>query len=105
MNKRGQRGIFGFALLAVLFVFIITAFVTIEPFKETLTDARDTTSLNCKGMPNFNQTAYDADEDNKIAKLTKRPTCFVTGISMVWFIGAFIIAAFTWLIKNWRKIK
>lgn len=104
MNVKGQKGIFGFALLTVLFVFVIVAFVTIEPFKENLTDARDTTSLNCRGMPNFNETAYSDDEGNKIAKLTRRPTCFITGISMVWFIGAFIIAAFSWLIRNWRKI-
>jgi uncharacterized membrane-anchored protein len=104
MNTKGQKGIYGFALLMVLFVLVIVSFTTIEPMKENLDDSRGTSSLNCKGTIGFNQTAYDLDNDNKIAKLTKRPTCFVTGLSMVWFIGAFIIGAFGWLIKNWRKI-
>ncbi len=96
------KAVFGFALLTVLFVLIIAAFATIDSFKETLDDVRDTTSLNCPGTPGFNQTDYD--DDTSTEKLTRRPTCFVTGISMVYFIGSFIIAAFVWLVANWRKV-
>lgn len=105
MKKKGQQGILGFALLIVLFVFVIVAFVTIEPFKETLDVVRGTSSLNCKGTTGFNQTAFDSDTSNELNKLTRRPTCFITGLSMVWFIGAFIVAAFSWLLRNWRKLK
>ncbi len=96
------KAVFGFALLTVLFVLIIAAVATIEPFKETLDDVRDTTSLNCPGTTNFNQTDYDDDNTNE--RLTRRPVCFVTGISMVYFIGSFIIAAFVWLVVNWRRV-
>ncbi len=104
MNKRGQKAVFGFALVAVAFVFMVTAFATIDPFKEFLDTARDSTSLNCKGTPNFNQTAYDIDEGNTINKLTRRPTCFVTGLGLVYFIFSFLIGVVVWLIKNWRKL-
>ncbi len=102
MNKRGQSAVFGFALITIFFVLMIAAFATIEPFKETLDDVRDTTSLNCPGTSSFNQTDYDDDTD--VERLTRRPTCFVTGIGMVYFIGSFIIAAFVWLVNNWRKV-
>lgn len=102
MNKKGLSAVFGFALLTVLFVLIIAASATIEPFKESLDDIRDTTSLNCPGTPSFNQTDYD--DDTKTERLTRRPTCFVTGMSMVYFIGSFIIAAFVWLMTNWRRV-
>ncbi len=102
-NKRGQKTLIGFALLTVFFVLIIAAFATIEPFKEFLDDARDSTELNCKGTLGFNQT--DFDDDNALEKLTRRPTCFVTGISMVWFIGSFLIAALVWLFRNWSISK
>lgn len=94
--------VFGFALLTVLFVLIIAAIATIEPFKETLDDVRDTTSLNCPGTTTFDQTDYD--NDTKVEKLTRRPVCFVTGISMVYFIGSFIIGAFVWLVASWRRV-
>ena len=102
MNKKGQKAVFGFALLVLLFVFIITSFTIIDPFKETLDEVRGTSSLNCPGTPTFNQTDYD--DDSSTEKLTRRPTCFVTGISMVYFIGSFIIAACVWLVANWRKV-
>lgn len=102
MNKKGRSAVFGFALLAVVFLFIITANVTIEPFKETLDEVRGTSSLNCPGTLTFNQTDYD--DDNALEKLTRRPTCFITGISMVYFVGSFIIAAFVWLTVNWRRV-
>ena len=101
MNKRGQM--VGFALLTAVFVFILIAFTTIDPLKEALDDARDNTELNCRGTTNFNQTAFDNDEGNTILELTRRPTCFVTGLSMVWFIFAYIIAVIMWLAKNWTK--
>ncbi len=101
MNNKGQM--VGFALLTAVFVFILIAFVTIEPLKENLDTARDSTSLNCRGTINFNQTAFDEDEDNTIAKLTRRPTCFVTGLTMVWFIGSYLVFVVMWLAKNWTK--
>lgn len=102
MNKRGQKSALGFALLTIAFVFIIASFALIEPFKEFSDTARDTTSLNCPGTLNFNQTDYD--DDNDLEKLTRRPTCFVTGIGMVYFIGTFITAVLGWLFLNWRAI-
>ncbi len=105
MNKKGQKGVFGFALLVLAFVFIIGAFATIDPLKETLDDARDTTSLNCRGTTGFNQTAFDDDEDNNINKLTRRTTCFVTGLTLVYFIGAFLIATLIWVVAKWRSIR
>jgi len=104
MNNKGQvKGVFGFALIVIAFVLVITSFVTIEPLKEALDSARDTTSLNCKGTTNFNQTAYDNDTD--VEKLTRRPTCFVTGLSLVYFILAFIISIVVWVTYKWRLMK
>ena len=101
MNTKGQM--VGFALLTAVFVLILVAFVTIEPLKENLDTARDSTALNCRGTTNFNQTAFDNDEGNTITKLTRRPTCFVTGLTMVWFIGAYAFAVVIWLANNWSK--
>ena len=101
MNNKGQM--VGFALLTAVFVLILVSFVTIEPLKETLDNVRDSTALNCRGTTNFNQTAFDNDEDNTIAKLTRRPTCFITGLTMVWFIGAYLVFVIMWLAKNWTK--
>ena len=103
MNKKAQKSVFGFALVLLVFLFLITAFVTITPMKEFLDSARNSTSLNCPGTQSFNQT--DWDDDSKIEKLTRRPTCFATGFTLVYFIGAFIIATFVWLTVNWRKLK
>lgn len=103
MNNKAQKaGVFGFALLALVFIFFLTLFALLDPFKEFLDTARDTTSLNCKGTTNFNQTAFD--EDNDLQKLTRRPTCFVTGMGMIYFFSAFIISTFVWLYDNWRRI-
>lgn len=102
MEKKAQKSVLGFALIVVLLVLVLTAFAIIDPFKESLDDARDTTSLNCPGTLSFNQTDYA--DDNKFERLTRRPTCFVTGISMVYFIGVFLIAVFTWVGRNWRKL-
>lgn len=102
MNKKAQRTAFGFGLLVVFFILAITSFALIDPFKEFLDTARNSDSLNCKGTVDFNQTAFQ--EDNTLEKLTRRPTCFVTGLSMIYFIGAFLIGAVVWLGKNWRKV-
>ncbi len=103
MNSRGQ--VIGFILLIAAFLFILTAFALIPIFKDTLDDARDTTSLNCRGTPSFNETAFQEDTDNSSAlgRLARRPTCFITGIGMVWFMLAFLFAVATWLIRNWVK--
>jgi len=103
MDKKAQKSVFGFALVILFFIFIIGAFATIEPMKEFLDDARDSTALNCKGTTNFNQTAFD--EDTNFQRLVRRPTCFVTGLTLVYFIGAFLIAAIVWLVRSWGKLK
>ena len=101
--KQGQAALIGMALIMVLFVLVITAFAMIEPFKETLDNTRNTTALNCPDVTGFNQTAYDEDSD--FNQLVRRPTCFVTGVSMVWFIFAFLAAAVAWVVHNWRRVK
>ena len=103
MNKRGASIVLGFALLTAAFVFMIAAFATIDPFKETLDDARNTDALNCPGTTDFNGTTYQ--NDSNLNRLVRRPTCFVTGISMVYFIGAFLIGIIAWVFRNWVKIK
>lgn len=104
MNKKGQKTLIGFALLTVAFVLLITTLSTIDVFKESLDEVRGNSSLNCPGTPNFNQTAYDQDT-NTVNATTRRPTCFVTGIYMVYFIGSFLLAMVVWLVGNFRKAK
>ena len=105
MNKKGQA--IGWALLVATFLFLLTAFALIPIFKNTLDDARGTASLNCKGTDGFNQTAFDLDSGNSSSfnRLVRRPTCFITGISMVWFMFAFIFSTIGWLVRNWSKKK
>ncbi len=103
MNNKGQGAVIGFALLTVFLLLMLGLLATIDPFKEVLDEARGNAFLNCPGTPNFNQS--DFDDDDKFDKLNKRPVCFVTGISMVWFIGAFFMAALTWLFRNWARVK
>ena len=103
---KGKQGTFlvrGFALLTVFMLFFLALMVTIEPFKEVFDDARGNSSLNCPGTPNFNQS--DFDDDDKFDKINKRPVCFVTGIGMVWFVGAFLIASIMWVVRNWTGSK
>ena len=50
-------------------------------------------------------TYQEQISNNTLEKLTRRPTCFVTGISMVYFIFAYLIGLATWVVSNWRKIK
>ncbi len=105
MNNKGQVAFTkGFAFLTVFAIFTLALFATIEPFKETFDDVRGSSSLNCPGTPSFNQSDFDDDDTND--KLMKRTTCFVTGIGMVWFIFAFLIASVTWVSQKWTgKIK
>jgi len=103
MNKRGDFVTRGFALLTVFLLLFLGLMATIEPFKEVFDEARGNAFLNCPGTPNFNQS--DFDDDDKFDKLNKRPVCFVTGIGMVWFIGAFLIASVMWVSRNWTKSK
>lgn len=102
MNRIGGFTL-GMGLLMVFFILAITSFALIEPFKESLDNNRGGTTLNCPGTSTFNQTAYDLDTNENRRFLTRRPTCFITGISMIWFISAFIIAAIVWLAATWRK--
>ncbi len=100
MNKKGQLSFaVGFGILTVAFVFILALFAVIDPFKEALDDTRGNPALNCPGTTDFNQT--DFDDDSNLEKIGKRSTCFITGISMVWFISAFFIALITWVFINW----
>ncbi len=104
MNKRGIFEV-GLVLLIVFFVLMLAVFATIEPLKENLDNSRDgtglNTGLNCPNTPNHN--AVDYANDTEFEKLVRRPTCFVTGNYLVFFIGTFLFFALSWVIKNWRK--
>ncbi len=104
MNKKGISSVMGFSLVILVFLFLITMLATWEPLKESFDNARSNSALNCRDTTSFNQSAYDEDEGNEINTLTRRPTCFITGLGPVWYIGAFTLASFAWLIRNWRKI-
>ncbi len=102
MNIKAQRGTLGFAFLLVAFFLMLALFATIEPFKESLDTIRDGDSLNCPGTLTFNQSDYD--DDTEFERLVRRPTCFATGISMVYFIVSFLAALAVWVISQWRRI-
>ena len=105
MKSKKAKGGVGFVIVLVAFLLIITSFSLIPIFKESLDDIRDTNSLNCQGTTNFNATAFQEDTDNStaISRLTRRPTCFVTGISMVWFQLSFLFAVVMWVGANFGK--
>lgn len=103
MNKRGGRGTIGFGLLMVFILVIFALFAMIGPWKETFDTARGDSALNCPGTPGFNQS--DFDDDDKFDKLNKRGPCFITGISMIWFLGAVLLGTISWLFRNWRGVK
>lgn len=103
MNKKAQTAAFGFAFLVIGAFLVIALLATIEPLNESLNDARDTTSLNCPGTVNFNQTDYDDDSSDH--KLTKRTACFATGFTMLYFVGSFLLALAVWIVNSWRKLK
>lgn len=104
MNNQGQLG---FAFFVVAAIFILALFALISPFNEQLDNNRGgtglNTGLNCPGTPTHDATDYQNDTD--FEKLVRRPTCFVTGISMVWFVGAFLISTAVWVVGNWRKTR
>lgn len=103
MNNKAQKsGVLGFALIALVFLFFLTLFATLEPMKEFLNEARDNDSLNCKGTVGFNQTAFD--EQTSFEKLVRRPTCAVTGFIVVYFFGTFMIASVVWLYNQWQRL-
>ncbi len=106
MNSKGQ-GVLGFGLLLVFFLLALTTFALIPIFIEILDDVRDNSSLNCQGTTTFNATAFQEDSDNSsaLSRLTRRPTCVITGFAMVWFVLAFLIAATVWLATNWARKK
>lgn len=103
MNNKGLNTTLGFSILIVGFILIITAFATIEPFKESLDDVRGNSALNCPGTPDYNSTAYEEQTD--FEKLVKRPTCFITGITLVYFIGSVLIGIVAWIGSSWRRFK
>ncbi len=105
MNNRGVGGIKGMALLLLGFLFIISVFGLIDPLKENLDVSRSQSSLNCKGTDSFNQTAFDEDESNNLNKLTRRTTCFATGMTLVYFVGSFLIAVVVWVVAKWKILK
>ncbi len=101
MNNKGQLGTMGFALVMVFFIIAVVLFSTIEPFKENLNVVRDNKSLNCPGTLGHDVTDYN--NDTAFERLVRRPTCFVTGFSMVYFISSVLIASAVWVIRNWSK--
>lgn len=103
MNNKAQKSLtLGFIFVIVFFFYMLILFATIEPFKEQLDNNRNGTSLNCPGTQGFD--AVDYANDTEFQRRVRRPTCFVTGISMVWFVGAFLIGSAIWVIRNWGKI-
>ncbi len=106
MNKRGIFMV-GIALLTVFFVLMLTTFATIEPLKESLDTSRDgtglNTGLNCPNTPNHN--AADYANDTEFERLVRRPTCFVTGNYLIFFVGTVMFFSIAWVIKNWRSPK
>jgi hypothetical protein len=100
MNNKSQT----FALFIFIgLLFIVVSFVFIDPFKESLDVIRGGTSLNCIGTSDFNATSYN--EQDTLEQLTKRPTCFISGISMVWFLFAWMFAVVIWVNAQIRRKK
>ena len=104
MNKRGGFQV-GIVLVLVLFLMLLITFSTIEPMKENLDANRgatgSNTGLNCPGTVTHDATDYA--NDTNFEKLVRRPTCFITGISMVWFVSVVIFVYGAWALTNWRK--
>lgn len=99
MNNRGQLGL---VFLIVFFVIALVLFSIIDPFKEQLDVNRGGDALNCPSAPDFDQVDYE--NDTEFERLVRRPTCFVTGISLVWFVGAVLIAGVGWVVTNWKRV-
>lgn len=94
-----RKGQMGMVFLLIYLLIIITAFAFIEPLKESLDENRDADTLNCPGMSDFNQTDYD--QQNTLEKLTYRPTCLATGLSLVYFEGMILVVGAAWVYRNW----
>lgn len=98
MNNRGQKLMTGVVIFLIL---MLMAFSFIGPLKESLDNNRGGSTLNCPGTPDFDQAAYASE--NNFEKIVYRPTCFITGISMVYFIGIVLIAGIIWVYTNFAK--
>lgn len=109
MNNKGQSFQVGAVFLIIFLIIAITLFGLIDPLKETLDNARNYTlngeviGLNCPGVEGHNADDYANDTTSE--RLIRRPTCFVTGISMVWFVSAVLLTGSAWVVMNWRKSK
>lgn len=103
LNKRGQRAAVGWVFLTIFFMIALTVFATVDPLKENLDVSRGDSALNCPGTPNHN--AVDYANDTTFEKLVRRPTCFVTGIAMVWFVVAVLASGIVWVGKAWGIAK
>ena len=97
MNSRGTL----MPYLVVFFLLALAMFALIDPLKTNLDANRGGSTLNCPGTSDFNTTSYG--EQTTFSKLVYRPTCFVTGVSMVWFVGAFLLAAIGWVYSSVTK--
>ena len=96
MNKYGQIWML---YMLVVFIVIIFLFAAIPAFKETLDESRGLDStLNCPGTPTHDLTDYQ--DDTTAQKLIRRPVCFVTGLYMVYFIGAVMLGYVVWAYRS-----
>lgn len=98
MRSKAQVGMV-FVLIGALIILVSFAFI--EPLKESLDNNRGGDTLNCPGTPTFNQSLFD--NQTLLDKLNYRPTCAVTGFSLVYFIGFILIGVVVWVYKNWRS--
>ena len=87
MNKRGG---YWLAWVTLSLVLLITLSATISPLMDSLNTTRQGTALNCPDVSDFNSTRYDAQ--NSFEKLVYRPTCFVTGLSILYWVFSVLIA-------------
>ncbi len=99
-DKRGGLEV-GIVFFLVFSILAITLFSFIEPLKESLDNIRGGDNLNCIGVADFNETAFN--EQSELEKDTKRPTCFATGLTIVYLIATVLIMGIIWVVENWRK--
>lgn len=92
MNNKGQVwAIYGL----VVFIAIILLFSILYPFLDGMDSARSHESgLNCPGVSDFDETDYLNDTIDE--KVIRRPTCFLTGITPLYFIGSFLVSLGIW---------
>lgn len=99
-DKRGRFEV-GIVFAMIFVMIAMTSFSFIEPLRESLNTIRGGDNLNCQGVSDFNQTAFD--EQSELARNTNRPTCFVTGLTIIYLIGSVLIFGVIWVVDNWRK--